>query len=85
MYSTLGDVGNNSKLFSCPDLIYSRILSSCVLPEAVTQSTGWLLETLSAAEHVWQTVHDIWENMKQDFKPFPYSHEHREPIINAAH
>lgn len=30
------------------------------------------------------SVPDIWENMKQDFKPFLYSHEHREAIGSTA-
>lgn len=70
MYSTLGHAGN-SKLFAYPVLIYSRILSSCVLPEAVTQSVGWLLETLSAAEHVWQTVFQTFGEHEAGFQAIP--------------
>lgn len=30
------------------------------------------------------SVPDIWVNVKQDFKPCPYSHGHKETIGNAA-
>lgn len=69
---------------SYPVLIYSRILSSCVLPDAVTQYRVAAGDPECSRTCLAGSVPDIWVNVKQDFKPCPYSHGHRETIGNAA-
>jgi len=73
-------------LLSYPAIIYSRILSSFALPEAVTQSIGWLLKTMmSAAEHICQTaLQTSGKTLKHFFKPFPYTQEPRETVGKAV-